>query len=202
MLTLKEIHDKIYNDPSHQNYRVFISLYEENKLLIESTEITIDKEAAHIVIQLMSDYALALSNSGSYKNAIEYFNKVIPLFEVDSKFYNQDPFKIPLYESLIWGRARTFHYLKEYNNAAMDLKKLIANFPDNDMYRYWLRSTTAHKINKIGIICWILTMLGIMCSYIPSKGSSTIIVILCFTITFFGTAITIEIIKYILQSKK
>jgi hypothetical protein len=169
-MLLKEVFDKIYENPDSKDSRVFVSLYEQNKAIIENADITNDEWNRYYVVQLMADYALSLSYVGSISKSLPYFDKVIPLVEARQISEKKKPFDLPLYEKLIWNRATTLHNLKKYDLAAKEFEKLVINFPDNDKYRNWLRGSQAFKLNKISNVCVVIGVAGCISNYISPKG--------------------------------
>jgi len=201
MTSIKEAFDSIYADKDVKDNRRFVSLYDQNKMIIENADVN-NKETGFQVIQLMSDYALSLCYLGSLSKALLYFNKAIPLLENYYKSADINLFSIPLYELLVWNKGTTLWYLKQYKLAKKEFKNLTINFPDNDKYSNWLKGCEAIKYTYVQNIFWILAAICIALTFIvPIKNKSHLILLYIGTI-FFISALIMEGVKYLIRQKK
>lgn len=202
MATLQEIFTRIYEAQSIKDPRSFISLYDQNKVVIENGDISVClPNGDSMLIQLMADYALALFGVGNYKLALSYFDKTVPLLENDLKSRNQNPFSESLYEGLVWNRGTNLYYLKKYDAASKDFKKLVNNFPENDKYLNWLQACKIAKITIIQIVIGIIAVIELFVTFIVPRGKTSLLILYISMITF-AIALSFELWKYILRKKK
>ncbi len=201
MAELQEVYNSIYSDPDVRNQRTFVTLFERNVLVIENANPDLLSQNKELIIQLTSDYAIALSGIGNLSKSLTYFNKAIPLVENSGKEKNINPFQIPLYEVLLWHRGVTFYYLKQYKLASNDFEKLLKNFPDNERYSNWLKSARIIKLNRIGNVFWAGTSLGLFVSILTDRGTDYHITAQYIGIFALLLATTIEIIKFMKKKK-
>jgi len=192
MTELEELYNKIYSDVESKNPKTFIDIYEANKTLIESADTSVANPDRDGIMRLTSDYALFLSQYGSYKKSIPYLDKAIQLFK-DSSF--DDLTKLTMYETLVWTRGVENYNQKNYKAAAQDFKYLVDNYPDNDKYKNWLSGAKTIQTKKRLNYIWMAVFITIFIEAMTSRNNQPLLknYLLCLAIILFTIAIIIEI---------
>lgn len=162
MTEIENLYNKIYNGAERISGRSFIKLFEDNRILIENTNISTSDEVYKIIRILISDYAIYLEENGNIKKSIPYLNKAIALYEKDKENYEINLFTIPYYETLIWKRAKSYYESNQYNLSKSDLGNLVKNFPDNDKYYNWFQGTLFDQVRKAGNVFWWIAIAASM----------------------------------------
>jgi hypothetical protein len=153
-MTIHQLYVKIYSDHRFKDPQEFIDIYETNKELIEGLPLNGDKEVYRKITRLTGDYAHHLTTREYYKKALPKIDKAIELFELNPDYIGTDLFKHQLFEALVFDRAVSNYYLKNYKEAKSDLRILKDRFPDNDKYQNWLNSLQTFSIRALINVCW------------------------------------------------
>ena len=199
MTEIKSLCEKIYSGNNNRAPKQFIDLYEENKTLIESEDLSISDPDYDGIMRLTSDYALSLSQYGSSKKALPYLDKAIQLFKNSS---TEDLTKISMYETLVWARGVENYNNKKYKLASQDFQYLVDTYPDNDKYRNWLFASKTIKAKK-----WLNFLWGgvIVCvvwqTRVNKEDLKLKYYLLIAAIILFILAIVIEILNALLKTK-
>lgn len=131
MMTFTELYHKLYNTNSSTDSRKFVQIVESSKIDL----LAIGQEEHFKVTRLVADYAIALVSIEYTKKTLTFLNKAIELFKGDETFKGKDLLDEPLYESLIWNRAKTYYVLNNYRRASIDFKQLKKKFPSNNLFQ-------------------------------------------------------------------
>lgn len=130
MMTFTELYHKLYHTNSTTDSRKFVQIVESSKIDL----LAIGQEERFKVTRLVADYAISLASIEYTKKTLTFLNKAIELFKEDETFKGKDLLDEPLYESLIWNRAKTYYVLNNYRRASIDFKQLKKKFPSNDLF--------------------------------------------------------------------
>lgn len=152
MMTFTELYHKLYNTNFSTDSRKFVQIVESSKIDL----LSIGQEERFKVTRLVADYAIALASIEYTKKTLTFLNRAIELFKEAETFKGKDLLDEPLYESLIWNRAKTYYVLNNYRRASIDFKQLGNKFSTNDLYQKGYNAS----IDKILILFqWILLSL-------------------------------------------
>ncbi|PLW93204.1 MAG: hypothetical protein C0592_06840 [Marinilabiliales bacterium] len=189
---LEKLFDALYSDNEAIAPAAFIKIVEKNLNILESEHIAEDLEKAW---KILGDYAVYLYERGSYKNALPYLEKIIA--EIEKK--NNDPFENELFEELIFHRALANHHLKAKSKAKKDFKLLAQKFPENDVYRKWIKFYKSKIFRYFEIAFTILLAISITFSIIlkPEDGIIDSIALYGAFISLFGGIISLILRKVI-----
>jgi tetratricopeptide (TPR) repeat protein len=143
-MTIKELHDNLYDEKPLRNPRFFIDTYEKNIDLINNVDISnlIDYDYA---MRLTCDYAILLEDSGYIKKSIQYLDKAIDLMENFPNFQKDKLFDIHYYELIVFHKAHALYNLKKYKDSLLIFERLDKAFPNNDKYLGWIYGIKSKK---------------------------------------------------------
>ncbi len=150
-MTIKELHDHLYDQKTPRKPRLFIDTYESNIDLINNVDLSILSDYDY-AMHLTCDYAILLEDSGYLKKSVLYFDKAIDLMENFPEYQKGNLFDIPYYELILFHKARALYNLKKYKESKVYFDKLDKVFPDKDKYQSWIR---AIKRKKYDYMIWI-----------------------------------------------
>ena len=145
---LNFLYDQIYLDEKNKDPRIFIDLVRPKLSLIENTEFNNDEDY-NIATTILSDYGIMLYRAGYYQKSIDYLNLAIKQFENFTNLKNKDLLEHASYESLLFHRAMGLYDLKQFGQSALDFKRLVKKFPDNDKYLSWLKLIKSRRYSSI-----------------------------------------------------
>ena len=168
MNELEAIYNHLYPDNKACETKLFIEIYEQNKSIIESTDLSISNPDYNGIIRMIADYSLALSQYGSSRKALPYLDKSIQLFQKSSM---EDLTKVPMYETLLWARGIENYYQKKYSVSTKDFQYLVDNFTENDKYRNWLLASKTIKAKKILNYFWFGAFLAFIWYSLATKDN-------------------------------
>jgi len=135
MMTFTDLYDKIYNTDSSTDPKRFVQIVESSNLDLLAVLDKIELEDKLKVTRFVSDYAISLASIEYTIKTLTFLNKAIELFQDDETFRGKDLLNEPLYESLIWKRAKTYYVLDNYWRASIDFKQLKKKFSSNDLFQ-------------------------------------------------------------------
>ncbi len=196
-MTVNELYDKIYNDESTKDSNVFLNIFDPNKEILEKVVINGNQDLHNKVMRLTADYAHHLTMKENYSKAIPQIDKAVGLFQTYSDFKDTDLYKIGFYETLIFDRAMSNYYLKNFKAAKQDLKLLTDKFPDNDKYKNWMVASKTYSIQKlINALWYVIAAAALLTSFIEREdiGALYDIVLILGGLALIG-AISAEIFK-------
>ena len=202
-MTVNELYDKIYNDESTKDSNVFLDIFDPNKEILEKVVINGNQDLHNKVMRLTADYAHHLTMKENYNKAIPQLDKAVGLFETYSDFRDTDLYQIGFYETLIFDRAMSNYYLKNFKIAKQDLKVLTDKFPDNDKYKNWMAATKTHSIRKlINVLWYVIAAAVLLTSFVEREdiGDLYDIVLIIGGLALIG-AVSAEIFKAINKKK-
>ena len=202
-MTVDELYDKIYTDESSKDSNTFLGIFDSNKEIVEKVVINGNQDLHNKVMRLTSDYAHHLTMKENYSRAIHQIDKAVELFQTYSEFKGADFYQIGFYETLIFDRAMSNYYLKNFKAAKQDLKILTDKFPDNNKYQNWLASTKIHSTQKlINVLWYVITAAVLLTSFIESQDIGVLydIVLIIGGIALIG-ALSAEIFKATIKKK-
>lgn len=151
-MTIKELHDSLYDEKKPVNPSLFIDTYENNIDIINKVDMS-DLQDYDYVMHLTCDYAILLEDAGYLKKSILYLDKAINLIENFPEYQSKNLFDIYYYELIVFHKARALYNLKKYKEAKVLFDKLDKVFPDNDKYQSWTLGIKAKKYNYLIWIC-------------------------------------------------
>lgn len=154
MTDLRQIADDIYSKEKTTSHKDLVVNYEKYKDVLDKYDFAASQEKYDLFLQLLADYAIALSEIESYDKALPQIQKALDLFHTDKQFDPKKIYSIKFYELLIWNRGRSNYNLENYSLAKPDFESLTSQYPDNITYKKWLTATTNIKRNKIKNILW------------------------------------------------
>jgi len=143
-MTVKELHDNLYDEKTPRNPRSFIDSYETSIDLINGVDLSnlIDYD---YVMRLTCDCGILLENSGYLKKSIQYLDKAIDLVENFPNYQKEKLFDIQYYELIVFHKARALYNLKKYKDSKLLFDRLDKAFPNNDKYQSWILGIKAKK---------------------------------------------------------
>jgi tetratricopeptide (TPR) repeat protein len=159
-MTIKKLHDNLYDEKTSRNSRMFIDSYEANIDLINSVDLS-NLTDYDFAMRLTCDYAILLEKAGNLKKSIPYFDKAIKMLENFPDFQENKFFDIQYYELTMFHKARALYNLKKYKDSQLIFDGLNKAFPNNDKYQSWIIGI---KSKKYDFLIWtgmgvILTLL-------------------------------------------
>jgi tetratricopeptide (TPR) repeat protein len=165
---IKKLYEEIYKDKDKKSSALFIKKVEQNLALIEKEYVNEDdiKKSTQILV----DYAILLYERSSFKDALNFIGKSISRMEKVGTGKNLLEDKN--YEEMIFHRALAYHHLKKRRKAKADFRILIHKFPDNEVYRKWIKYYKGKIFRRLELIFTILLALSITSSIIlkPEDG--------------------------------
>ena len=170
MEELGKIADDIYSKENTTSHHALVANYEKYKDVLDKIDYNESQEKYDLFLQLLADYAIALSEIESYKKALMQIDKALDLFRNDKEF---DPEKIKcikFYELLLWNRGKSNYHLENYKEARSDFELLTKEYPENFTYKKWLSAVKNIKRHRIKNILWycVIILLAIE-SFIVKK---------------------------------
>jgi len=155
-MTIKELHDNLYDQNKPVNPTLFMDIYEANLDLISQVDLTnLDDYAS--AMRMTCDYAIFLENSGYFLKGILYLEDAIEMMEKYPPYQKDQLFDIDYYELVVFHKALAFYNLQNYKDAKLIFKRLIKAFPDNATYQSWMLRIKVKKYEN-----WMWIGLGVM----------------------------------------
>ena len=155
-MTLDELYVKVYADDSVQDSNVFLGIFDAHKEIVENVTLDGKPELHSKVMRLRADYAHQLTLKENYSRAIPQIEKALVLFQSHPDYQDKDLYKIGFYEKLIFDRAISNYYLKNFHAANQDLKELRAKFPDNERYKTWMAASKSQSTQTLINALWFV----------------------------------------------
>lgn len=162
MKDIKQISDEIYDKEKTKSYRDFIENYRKYETEIEETDYNSSQETYDIYSQLIADYAIALSNTKSYKKALPVIDKALDLLLNNKKFTPDTLRNVEFYEALLFNRATCNYYLDKFELAKPDFELLTKLYPDNSDYPKWINGFKTKKFYRLKNILWYILSASIV----------------------------------------
>ena len=150
-MTIKELHDKLYDEKTPRNPKLFIDNYEANLDLITNVDLT-NLHDYDYAMRLTCDYAILLEDSGYLKKGILYLDKAIDLMGNFPDYQKDKLFDIRYYELIVFHKARALYNLKKYSDSLPIFERLDKAFPNNEKYLSWIYGL---KRKKYEFYTWI-----------------------------------------------
>ncbi|MBN2729157.1 MAG: hypothetical protein JXR53_08020 [Bacteroidales bacterium] len=196
-IDLEKLYEEIYKDKDKKSSALFIKKVEQNLALIEKEYVNEDdiKKSTQILV----DYAILLYERSSFKDALNFIGKSISRMEKVGTGKNL--FEDKNYEEMIFHRALAYHHLKKRRKAKADFKTLIKQFPDNEVYRKWIKFYKGKIFRRLELIFTILLVLSITSSIIlkPEDGIIDAIALYTMFISLIGGIVCLVIHKVIIR---
>jgi len=190
-MTIDELYAKIYADDSVQDSNVFLGIFEAHKGILETVSLDGKPEFHSKVMRLSADYAHQLTLKENYSKAIPQIEKALALFQSHPDFEDKDLYEIGFYEKLIFDRAISNYYLKNFHAANQDLKVLRAKFPDNERYKTWLTASKSKSTqNLINALWFIVGAAVLLTTFIGQETMGA----LYDTVLYFGAIALIAVL--------
>jgi tetratricopeptide (TPR) repeat protein len=201
-MTVKELHDNLYDEKTPRNPRFFIDTFETNIDLINNIDLS-NLTDYDYVMRLTCDYAIMLEDSGYLKKSIPYLDKAIDLMENFPEYQKNKLFDIRYYELIVFHKARALYNLKKFKDSQVIFDKLDKALPNNDIYQSWILGIKGKKYDYLiwTGLCVILFDL-ILRTFL--KGKYPLFDKLTFWILLFALIFTatLEIVKRIILRKQ
>ena len=200
-MTIKELHDNLYNEESPKNQRYLLEYFESNLDIINNVDLTnlIDYD---FVMKLTCDYSLALLDLGYIKKGILFCDKSIKLIENFPAFDKEKLFEVRCYELILFNKAKALYKIKKYKDSSLIFNKLNKKFPENDYYLSWIYGLKNNKYESISKVGYFVMLLSIILNIFADKTNQNTYIyiysLLVFSLSFF---VIFEIIKRIRQYK-
>jgi tetratricopeptide (TPR) repeat protein len=147
-MTVKELHDNLYDQNVQWSSKTIIKVYEANLDLITSVDLT-NLADYDYSMRMTCDYAIALEISGYNKKSIVHLNHAIQLIENFPAYQEKNLFDLQYYELAIFHKARALFDSKKYKDSELLFKRLLQAFPDNDRYQNWNLNLINRRYNVI-----------------------------------------------------
>ena len=196
-MTIKELHDNLYNDESPRDQRNLINSYESNVDLINNVDLS-NLEDYDYAMRLTCDYSIALVDLGYIKKGISYCDKAINLIENFPGFNKDKLFDIRYYELVLFNKAKALYKLKKYKESSLIFETLNKNFPQNDYYISWIYGLKNRKYDLISKIGYYVMLISIILNILFNKTSPNIYIYIYFLLIFsLSFTVIFEIIKRI-----
>jgi tetratricopeptide (TPR) repeat protein len=201
-MTIKELHDNLYDKKIPRNSQLFIDTYETNTDLIDNIDLSnlIEYDYA---MRLTCDYAILLEDSGYLKKGILYLDKAIDLMENFPDYQKDKLFDIKYYELIVFHKARALYNLKKYKDSRLIFDRLNNAFPNNDKYQSWVLGIKGKRYERLTWIGVGLVLIDLILRT-SLKGKSSVFDKVSYWFLFFALifSVTIVIIKKIQLQKK
>ncbi len=198
-MTIKELHDNLYNEESPRNYRYLLNYYETNRDLIENVDLS-NLDDYDYAMKLTCDYSLALFDLGYAKKGILYSDKAISLIENFPNFDKDKLFDIRFYELILFNKAKALYNLKKYKESALIFEKLNKQFPENDFYLSWIYGLKNRKYQLLSNIGLYVMLFSIILNIFFEKTSRNFYIYIYFLLIFSLIFATIS--KIIFEIKR
>ena len=155
-MTIKELHDSLYEKDRPRNSKLFMDNYEANLDLINNVDLTNLNDCGY-VLRLTCDYAIALENSGYFLKGLLYLDEAIERMENFPNYKKELLFTIPTYELVVFYKARAFYNLNNYKDSQLTFEMLDKAYPENDKYKGWIFRIKVKRYEN-----WMWICLGVM----------------------------------------
>jgi tetratricopeptide (TPR) repeat protein len=155
-MTIKELHDHMYNDITRANPQLFMDQYKANLDVVNNADLT-NLDDFTYAMELTCDYGIFLENSGHFKKAIAYLDEAIDMMEHFPNYQGDELFDVPNYQLVLFHKARAFYHLKFYKDSRLIFDSLRKAFPENEKYRGWIS-----RINVKRYETGVRTGMGVM----------------------------------------
>lgn len=155
-MTIKELHDNLYDENIPINPKLFMDNYEENMDLISKVDLTNLNDFGY-AMRLTCDYGIILENSGNLLKGLMYLDEAIEMMENFPNYQKNQLFNQPYYELVVFHKARAFYNLRNYKDSQLSFDRLNKALPNNDKYQIWTGSLKVRRYDK-----WIGIGLGVM----------------------------------------
>lgn len=167
-MTIKELHDHLYDDITRANPKLFMDQYMANLDLVNNADLTNLEDYAY-AMQLTCDYAIFLENSGQLKKGLAFLDEAIDMIEHFPNYQKDQLFDVPHYALVLFHKARAFYHLKFYKDSWQIFDRLLKAFPENENYRAWI-SRIKVKRYETGVWTGLGVMLAAMILRISFNG--------------------------------
>lgn len=153
MTEIEALYENYESETKSKSHKDYIDFYEANKAVIEGGDTSTWSVDAIYITNMTSGYALSLSYYGSSRKSLPYLDKAIELFENlnENDFLSKDN----SCETLRWIRGKENHNQKNYIDAAKDFTYLVEHYPDNDIYKNWLKSSLTNRTEQLNNFAWV-----------------------------------------------
>ena len=126
----------------------FIRIYEFHKEIIESEE-------NHFYQRIRIDFAIYLSYNEEYTRAVPLLNKNIEI--LTSKNYDNPLLVTESYlKGTLFEKGKSFYYTRKLNESQAIFNQLHIDYPNNDIYKDWLKSSIHFNYQKFSNYLWII----------------------------------------------
>ena len=147
-MTIKELHDNLYDEKTPRNPRLFTDTYETNFDLINNIDLS-NLSDYDYAMRLTCDYGILLEDSGYFKKSILYLDKAIDLMENFPNYQKEKLFNIQYYEMIVFHKARALYNLKKYKDSKLLFDRLDKAFPNNNKYQSWILGIKGKKYDYL-----------------------------------------------------
>lgn len=201
MTDLRKIAEDIYSKEKTTSHKDLVVNYEKYKDTLDKFDYNESQEKFDLFLQLLADYAIALSEIENYKKAIVQIDKAIELFNADKQFDPEKIYSIKFHELLLWNRGKSNYYLQNYKLAKSDFEFLTIHYPDNTVYKTWLAATKNINQNRIKNILWYCVATCLLIEMFFDKGTTLKEITLGLGIFCLLVAAGLEIMTYYRKKK-
>ena len=155
-MTIKELHDSLYEMDKPKSPKLLMDNYEANLDLISHVDLTNFNDYSY-AMRLTCDYAILLENSGYFLKGLLYLEEAIEKMENFPNYQKDQLFTIPYYELAVFHKARAFYNLNNYKDSQLTFEMLHEAFPDNDKCQGWIFRIKVKRYEN-----WMWIGLGVM----------------------------------------
>jgi tetratricopeptide (TPR) repeat protein len=160
-MTIKNLHDYLYDNRTPRNSRLFIENYEKNIVLINNVKLSNITDYEY-VMRLTCDYAISLESLGYLKKGIQNLDKAIDLMEKFPSYQKEKLFEFQYYELAKFHKARALYNMKRYKESLLIFKQLDNAFPNNDKYISWINGIKIRNFNRLTNIASAIMLLALI----------------------------------------
>jgi len=163
---MEEIIDTIYRELT-TNYintpDYFISFCDDHQLLLNNITSFKNVNGLKRYLQIISKYADALFIKSRYNEAIAVIDKHQIVIDNEIIRLKANEIKDKWYYDLLFNKARSSYYLRDFKTATPLFKVLVGYDPKNEAYKQWLDYSKYRQLGKyvyIGyFICFLILVL-------------------------------------------
>ena len=160
-----------YKSLNESDNKDFISFYEQNIESIENVNSS-DNEDENFRLRMYCEYAVSLIGDKKFDKGIGIIKKAISWFETALKKDNVEFKSVPLYRQLLWNLGSALYDTKDFNESKIIFKKLTFLYPENNMYKAWLKACNIAKFSKMRNIIWTPVLIWLIIEVLFSKKFS------------------------------
>ncbi len=181
----------------------FIAFFERKEQFIRSLD---QNEPNHISLltTLLGGYGISLQRCDKHTKALEVIPEAINLIDKQIEQCDDDPERHSFRENLHWSRGVCFYDTGQHAAASAVFEHLVAQEPNNALYRTWLNAARTAPIRKWRNRVWLVLLIWVLLEFsvfeLAGQPAQLYLSILGFALLV--VAVIGEVYLYLLKNRK